>query len=450
MLSLEGILSAGSTIDASVDWWFRKATINWCNADLEYGGENGEDPEIDGHPVEDAIYKALDPDGSRANYNDPRDIVCAYPEIPDGGDITNARILINPARIFRRIIAAYNEAHRSDSLRECFPVAEIEECRWIEGIDTIQRDETAAEYINRVLCKNAVTYTFNGSDDFNSQVAGFQYFVDGAGHHFRRLEYKESNDTNTISLHFGTQNSRVISFSAANVGALAMAGFHEDENYGEILSGSTSLNLMLSEFITTGAEHFSKDTKITNTIDSLDAATDSNYFSDMLSANKLDITNIKSSSTASSLSAEYTEEYRKLKDLPFEAQISVWGDYSNDIKPGKFINLLTYDTQGHEHYTSGLYYITQVVDDVSAEGYIQTATLIKNTAFGSSGSIDADDNTGSNKVDSPGETTVGIVNYTVPQRINKSTSLEKERVKNANNTFSSLANSSSAPIRPIN
>ena len=455
MLSLEGILSAGRTIDSSVDWWFKKATINWCNADLEYNESTGMD-EIDGHSIEDAEYKALDPNGSRANYNDPKDIVCAYQDTtiiqvvdPETGEIEeneHTTIYANPSRIFRRIMAAYNQVHQN-----CFPVAEIEECRWIEGLDTIQHDETAAEYITRVLCKNAVTYSNNGSDNYKDQVAGFQYYVDGEGHHFRRLDYMNANSTNTISLHFGTQDSRVISFSAANVGALAMAGFHKDTNYSELLADTSSMNKLFGESITSGGENFAvQGGKGTVTI-SAGEVSSSNYFADMLSENKLEITDIKPSSAKTSLSAEYTQQYLDLEQLPFEAQISVWGDYSNDIKPGKFIDLLTYDAQGHQHYTTGTYYITEVVDDVSAEGYIQTATMIKNTTF-STGSVNADDNTGSNKVDSPSENTVGAVNYTITQGVNKNTNLEKERIKNANanNIFSNLANSSSAPIRPIN
>ncbi len=457
MLSLEGILSAGMTADSSVDWWFKKATINWCNADLEFGDDDNN--EIDGHSIEDAEYKALDPNGSRANYNDPKDIVCAYQDTtiiqvvdPETGEIEenpHTAIYINPSRIFRRIMAAYNQVHPG-----CFPVAEIEECRWIEGIDTIQQDETAAEYITRVLCKNAVTYTNRGSSEYKDQVAGFQYYVDGEGHHFKRLNYMDSNSTNTIELHFGTQNSRVISFSAANVGALAMAGFHKDTNYGELLANTSSIDKLFGESVTSGGENFAiQGGGGTIQIQSSEI-TSSNYFADMLSKDKLDITSIKSSATKNNLSAEYTSEYTNLENLPFEAQLSVWGDYSNDIKPGKFINLLTYDTMGHKHYTTGVYYITEVVDDISSEGFIQTATMIKNISAYNTGAINADDSTELNKSDGFGENTTGTVSYTLPQKVAddlqkvKGSGLSNERVNNANNRTMFTGNTT--PIIPIN
>ena len=248
----------GGTVSSSVDWWFKKATINWCNADVEYDDE-GNAIEIDGQSADDAKRKALDTNGSQANYNDPRDIVCAYedtrtiittdPDTKEKIENETTDIYVNPARIFRRIMAAYNQVHGG-----AFPVAEIEECRWVKGIDTIQQDETAAEYITRVLCKNAITYTNNGSSEYKDQVAGFQYYVDGEGHHFKRLNYLESNSTNTIELHFGSKDSRVISFSAANVGALVMAGYGSDE-YKKILASTSTLDKLYGEAITAGGEN---------------------------------------------------------------------------------------------------------------------------------------------------------------------------------------------------
>lgn len=414
MLSIEGILSAASTVPASVDWWFKKATINWCNADLEYDEITGEAIEIDGHSVEDAAAKSF---GGRAfNINDPKDIVCAYldtKEIITTDSVTGEEIIsetedvyINPARIFRRIIAAFNQAYGNS-----FGVPEIEECRWVKGLDTIQQDETAAEYINRVLCKNAVTYRNNGSEDLKDQIAGFQYYVDGNGHHFKRLNYMDSNKTNTIELHFGTQDSRVISFSASNVGALVMAGVGTD-SYNNLLASSSTTDKLYGESVTVGGENLSTGIGGTIHIDS-GMVTSSNYFVDVLQGVKYDGVIPKSSSSADTLSAEYTDAYLKLENMPFEAQLTVWGEYSDEIKPGKFIDLLTYDTNGNKHYTSGTYYITEVMDDVSAQGFIQTLSMIKNISAYSTGSVNADDTTGSNNSDS-GESN-GAVLYTMPQ-----------------------------------
>lgn len=410
MLSLEGILSASSTAKSSVDWWFKKTTINWCNADLEYNEESGMD-EIDGHSKEyiESGMKSLD---------DPKDIICAYEDTkiikvidPKTGEITEneeTAIFVNPARIFRRIMAAYNRVYPNS-----FPVAEIEECRWVKGLDTIQQDETTAEYINRVLCKNAVTYTNNGSDNYKDQVAGFQYFVDGDGHHFKRLNYMSSNTINTIELHFGTQDSRVISFTAANVGALVMAGYHKND-YDKLLAESSSMDKLYGELITSGGENVLGSSNETSSLQSSEIIS-SNYFTDMLLGDKNDLVNPTSSSNADSLSAEYTANYTELDNLPFEAQLTIWGEYSNDIKPGNFIELLTYDTNGQKHYTTGNYYITEVIDDVSNEGFIQTITMIKNLSAYREGSINADDNTSSSKEDYTEGRISGSVYYTVPQ-----------------------------------
>ena len=159
----------------------------------------------------------------------------------------------------------------------------------------------------------------------------------------------------------------------------------------------------------------------------------------MLASDKLALANNIATSDGESLSAEYTTAYTNLSQLPFEAQLTVWGEYSNEIKPGKFINLLTYDKNGQSHYTTGVYYIVEVLDDISAEGYIQTATMIKNMASLTSGAIDADDSTGSTN-DSYTENS-GVVSYTISQKPKDSVStvnkddLATTRVKNARSNF---------------
>ena len=421
MLSIEGILSAASKVPASVDWWFKKATINWCNADLEYDDATGEAIEIDGHSPEDAAAKSFG--GRPFDINNPQDIVCAYldrrqiitTDSETGEEIINETedVYVNPARIFRRIMAAFNQAYGQGT----FPVAEIEECRWVKGLDTIQQDETAAEYINRVLCKSAVTYRNNGSEDLKDQIAGFQYYVDGAGHHFKRLNYMDSNKTNTIELHFGTQDSRVISFSASNVGALAMAGVGTD-SYKNLLASSSTTDKLYSELVTVGGENLSSGIGQAIHINN-NMVVSSNYFVDVLQGVKYDAVNTKSSSSADTLSAEYSDAYLKLENMPFEAQLTIWGEYSDEIKPGKFIDLLTYDINGNKHYTSGVYYIIEVTDDVSSQGFIQTLSMIKNISAYSTGSINADDTTGSIKSDE-GESS-GVNSYTIPQSDNFST-----------------------------
>ena len=75
--------------------------------------------------------------------------------------------------------------------------------------------------------------------------------------------------------------------------------------------------------------------------------------------------------------------------------------------------------------------------------------MIKNISAYSTGAVNADDNTNSDKNNNSGEGTTGVVSYTVPQQM-KGTSLSDERVKNAKikNDYSNLFNNT--PIRTVN
>ena len=103
----------------------------------------------------------------------------------------------------------------------------VDESRWIANLDTIQLNETAAEYINRVLCKNAVTDT---GKPYADETAGFKYYVTAEGHHFKALDYNSGVNAPKIVIEYGTQNAEIISFSMADVGAIAMVGGMTDKN----------------------------------------------------------------------------------------------------------------------------------------------------------------------------------------------------------------------------
>lgn len=103
----------------------------------------------------------------------------------------------------------------------------VDESRWIANLDTIQMNETAAEYINRVLCKNAVTDT---GKPYENETAGFKYYVTAQGHHFKALDYNSGVNAPKIVVEYGTQNAEIISFSMADVGAIAMVGGMTDKN----------------------------------------------------------------------------------------------------------------------------------------------------------------------------------------------------------------------------
>ena len=436
MLSIEGILSAASTVDASISWWFKKATINWCNNDVEYD-DNGNAIEVDGRPINEVNDKTpFDP-------TNPKDIVCAYETdkttIDSDGkqNSTPCRVVVaNPARIFRRIMETFKQVFGEDSFKY-----EIEECRWISGLDCIQSDETVPEFINRALCPHAVTWYNNGTDEYDKQIAGFRYYCDENGHHFKRLNYNDATEIDTISLHFGQKNSRVISFTASDVGALAMA--YNTTLYDEVRASNSSTDALFGNIVTAGGENVANsDGAIYTNLQEL-KNTSSNYYYDLLKNNILNNNSLRATqktsySTYDALSAIYSEDYNKLNELPFQAQLTVWGEYSNTIKPGNFINLLTYDTNGQNHYTTGVYYITEVVDNVSSEGFIQTITMIKNTTSYNVEGIEADDTTGFTNSKESENNNVGVIAQTPKQII--------EQLEDSNSTTTSRGKIRNTPF----
>ena len=242
MLTIEGILSA-STGDSS-GWWFEKANIEWV------GTWDG-DESVDGK--DKSVW---------SNYENNED-VCAFLDFPldENGEQRGTPIVYyNPSRIFKRIIHAYNGDKLGSNGPNAvegwgygggtnFRIAECDESRWIANLDCLQTNETAAQYINRVLCKSAVSWTRDGTKEakYEDETAGFRYFVDGYGHHFKKIDYS-SKSAATIEVTYGSRNSNIISFSIANIGSLIMAG-------GKDKVDAASTSDLYGDVITQGGEN---------------------------------------------------------------------------------------------------------------------------------------------------------------------------------------------------
>ena len=366
MLSLEGLLSSAGTSAASTFWWFDKSTICWAGTQPYYDDRDGY--------TGDPMYRPMYVDGkSPDQYNDVENKdVCVrleYPTLEDGTISTIPTVKINPTRIFMRIIKKYNGSRLGYEAGKDWGSggsglfnlgSSVDDSEWVEGIDCIQRDETAAQFINRSLCKSAI------KKDGQKIIAGFQYFVDGTGHNFKCLNYTVQDRAKTITINYGYRDSNVISFSLANIGTLVMAG------------GTLKNNNISAIDLLYGEQADSQVNKSADMVTSIDQTTgtraDQNWWN-------VNVTPVKISATSSKSSLDIINKntFDEIEKLCFEATLTIWGQYSNEITPGKYIDLTINTLNNRRHYASGNYYIAEVVDEVSSQGYIQTLTLIKNT-----------------------------------------------------------------------
>lgn len=254
-----------------------------------------------------------------------------------------------------------------------YKIAECDETRWIADLDTIQHSETAAQYITRVLCKAAVSDTGKNYED---ETAGFKYWCDAKGHHFKALDYNNSS-VPKINISYGLQNSQIISFSISNLGAIAMVWGDKTKRDSVVVS-SSAMSDLYNDSITAGGENIlgvQVSDDVLNTKKSV-----LNWYQDAVPA-----VQIKSSSSESELSANLSNLYNDLSNYTISAELTLWGEYSKGYTPGDYVDLIVMTAGGHRHYSSGVYMITSMDDNISASGYTQTMKLLKiNKASGTS------------------------------------------------------------------
>ena len=86
---------------------------------------------------------------------------------------------------------------------------------------------------------------------------------------------------------------------------------------------------------------------------------------------------IKTSTTESELSATLSNLYNDLTNYAISAELTLWGEYSKGYTPGDSIDIIVMTAGGYKHYSSGVYMITSMEDNISGAGYTQTMRLLK-------------------------------------------------------------------------
>lgn len=243
-----------------------------------------------------------------------------------------------------------------------FILGDVEKSRWIQGLVTTQNsNQTAAQYINDVLCKAAMTCKY---DDIENEIAGFKYYVKDGKHHFQPLNYAEEVDSsNVITIKYGVEDSTVISFTLSDIGTIAMLGCNATD---DSIADSTSMDIISGDII-----------RADNLL-GVRPDTENVAFENWSNANLTNVS-IRSSSSPTELKSVLSDTWNSLQSLTYTAELTLWGDFSNKYTPGKYVDIIVMGN-GKKHYSSGIYYVIQIQDNISSDGYTQTLKLIKNTA----------------------------------------------------------------------
>ena len=249
-----------------------------------------------------------------------------------------------------------------------YVIAECDETRWIANLDTIQNNETAAQYITRVLCKASVSDTGKSYED---ETAGFKYWCDAKGHHFKALDYNEKI-TPKINVSYGLRNSQIISFSISNLGAVAMI-WGDKTKRNSVTASAASMSDLYNDSITAGGENLllaPEERQSDSVLNAKKAIL--NWYQDTLPA-----VQVKTSMSESELSATLSNLYDELSEYAISAELTLWGEHSKGYSPGDYIDIIVMTAAGHKHYSSGIYIITSMEDNISGAGYTQTLRLLK-------------------------------------------------------------------------
>lgn len=249
-----------------------------------------------------------------------------------------------------------------------YVIAECDDTRWVADLDTHQFNETAAQYITRVLCKAAVTDT---GVPYSEETAGFKYWCDAKGHHFKALNYNDKS-VSKIDISYGLQNSEIISFNISDIGSIAMVWGDKNKRNKVVLSASATSDLF-GDIITVGGENvLGASLQVDKSV--LDSSkAELNWYLDAVPA----IT-VKSSTSQTDLDNQVSSTYNDLSEYAITAELTLWGEYAKTYSAGDFVDLIVSTASGKRHYSSGIYMITSLEDDISNSGYTQTMRLLKN------------------------------------------------------------------------
>lgn len=253
--------------------------------------------------------------------------------------------------------------------RTDFVIANFDESRWISGVPTKQMNQTAAEYIANVLCKYAITDTHS---DYEDESPGFKYYVTAEGHHFEAINYNADDSVEKVNIEYGTQNSDIISFSISKIGSIAMLGYDTSKNNIAYTVESSALSDLYADEITQGAENIYGVTVSDESKKETEEYT--NWWS---FKNKARPVSVVSSSTENELGVKVSETFNNMASYANQAELTVWGDYSNRFTAGGYVDITVYG-QEIQHYSSGIYMIIKIQDSITQSGYTQTLKLLKN------------------------------------------------------------------------
>lgn len=242
-----------------------------------------------------------------------------------------------------------------------FVIGDCDESRWVQGVPLLQEaNETAAQYINRALCKFAVTNTH--PNDIYQEVAGFQYYIKNGKHYFKALNYNTSpNSKELITIEYGKQNATVISFSIDKIGVLAMTGVNQVD--------TSAMNYFTNEGMTEDI-FLGYEKKKTDEEESKNSAYENWYFGQFSNVK------VASSGVSDELRTQLSSIWNDLQNFCYKANLTVWADGTNKYAPGNYIEVIIMGN-GMRHYASGTYYILEINDTISSDGYAQSMVLLK-------------------------------------------------------------------------
>lgn len=280
-----------------------------------------------------ALYRAFwSVDGKGENYYQKYESdtdICAILDWSQAGsdDISaQPRVLVNPSNIFIRIMKKYRGEIGGQSNTESIgPYVKPQKTLWVEGIETTQTaNQTAANYIQNVLCKAAVLDT----GDTSTMTAGFTYYVDGQGHHFEPIDWSGGN-ANKIAVGYNQHNSNIIAFSFDQLGALVMAQSNTDEN-GEPLLASSAMDYYTGSMITSNLSAFGGYGVTESTDANGNITTVGNWY-----FTKYSTIRIASSQSQSALNSNVSADFSEIEKLCFSASMTVWADDNSTYSPRK-------------------------------------------------------------------------------------------------------------------
>lgn len=258
----------------------------------------------------------------------------------------------NPSRIFERICLTYG-------ISPTF--IDVDESAWIQGLNVEQTDETASSYIVNTLAKNAMILD---ESSYSKSKAGFKFYIDNMGYHFKVIDFY-ANPTASFSVGYGTASANIISFSIKTSGALAMAT--------NLSVDASALDEITGDLITSGGENV-----LGSGYNVQDAEDQGLTISTFYSKFKGNIS-VDSSSTQSKLNASLANRWNELTDYTIKAELTIWGNSGRDIAPGNYINVVVMGAS-KSHWSSGTYFVIKSKDSITASGYTQTLTVLKNPA----------------------------------------------------------------------